>query len=451
MVGAVLAAGTMMAEGDAKFRDAAAVRRTQDLVEANIIATHAYQVKMHVKSGKGDPKAWSAQGVSTNDLAALIQHQKDLLGTPTGEIVAWVYGQKSTFAPGKDLNPMLASPLRASATNLPVNVLAKTLSERSGADGVRVRALVSLLQMMLDVERDATQLQDLFALYAALGLPVHTAQLGLQETTDAEFLVLSRQLAPAMCASPLETSPVAVRILFRKMWNWGHRFTGERDKAVLAGELLLEPDVAALVPKLKALPPQKIAVIGHSYTMNVHWAAPSASVPIAAEVLARVNPAVEVRQWQAGGMSASRADCWKFYEEALAWKPDRVLIVVGVSTPADSAALEKMVSGFTAAGVRVAMFDKLLGSLKLAKGYSFDAQAVAEVARRTGMTLIPVGGRIDAAPDRDTFLALDQIHMTEPYHRLLAKAWLEYLAASDKPAVPVVAGAGQAPLSSTGK
>ncbi len=44
-----------------------------------------------------------------------------------------------------------------------------------------------------------------------------------------------------MCASPFDTSPAGVRILFRKMWNWGHRWTGERDAHTLAVELLAEP------------------------------------------------------------------------------------------------------------------------------------------------------------------------------------------------------------------
>jgi hypothetical protein len=32
------------------------------------------------------------------------------------------------------------------------------------------------------------------------------------------------------------------------------------------------------------------------------------------------------------------------------------------------------------------------------------------------------------APERDRFLCLDGIHMTEPYHRLMAKEWLKLLA-----------------------
>jgi hypothetical protein len=33
-----------------------------------------------------------------------------------------------------------------------------------------------------------------------------------------------------------------------------------------------------------------------------------------------------------------------------------------------------------------------------------------------------------AAPGRERFLCLDGIHMTEPYHRLMAKEWLRFLA-----------------------
>jgi len=402
-------------------------RRMQDLVEANIDATHAYQVNMALHSGRGDPTAWSAQGLSTNDLAALVQHQQKLLAGPAGDIVAWVRGEHSTFDPAQDLNPILDSPLRVTATNLPVNVLAKVLGEHSGASGFRARALASLLQMMLDVERDATQLQVLFALYTALGLPVHTAQLGLKETTDAEFLVLAQQLSPGMCASPFETNPVAVRILFRKMWNWGHRFTGERDKTVLARELMNEPDIQALLPRIRAMPAQKIAVIGHSFTMYVHWSSPAAFVPIVSEIFALANPKVEVRQWQAGGMNASRADCQAFYQEALAWKPDRVLLVIANRGPKDPPALEKMALGFAAQGAGVMVPDTIYGAIPVTTKFYWDPEMLRELSHQTGIALIPAGAAIDASSDQARFVSLDGIHMTEPYHKLMARVWLRFL------------------------
>ncbi len=43
------------------------------------------------------------------------------------------------------------------------------------------------------------------------------------------------------------------------------------------------------------------------------------------------------------------------------------------------------------------------------------------------MTVVEVNGLIGKAPDRDRFVCLDGIHMTEPYHRLMARQWLSFL------------------------
>lgn len=430
-LGVMLAAGLVLAESHSSFTDSGARDRVLEVIKANIVATHAYQVNLALKSGKGDTNAWSTHGLSASDLDALVKHQQALLSTPAGEIAAWVRGQKSTFEPARDLNPILASPLSPSAANLPVNAITRILGEYAGISDFRISALASLMQMMLDTERDATQLQDMFTLYVALGLPVHTVQLGLKETTDADFLTLAQRISPALCASPFDTDSVTIRMQFRKMWNWGHRYTGERDKTVLAHELMEEPEVQAILPRVRAMPAQKIAVIGHSYTMGVHWASPSAFVPIVAEIFALVNPKVEVRQWQAGGMNPSRADCQTFYKEALAWKPDRVLIVLADRDPKDTPALEKMAAGFAAQDTKAMMPDSIYGSLPMSKKFYWDSETLRAISSKTGIALIPVGAAIDASPDKGHFLALDSIHMTEPYHRLMAKAWLKYLAGTE--------------------
>src|SRR4030095_3688575 len=103
-----------------------------------------------------------------------------------------------------------------------------------------------------------------------------------------------------------------------------------------ADELLTEGEVKTLEPKMKALSPQRIAVIGHSFTMDLHWASPSAFVPIVTAMLARENPNVEFRQCQAGGLTSSRA-LKNFYQDALAWRPDMVLLVVLNRTDQDFA------------------------------------------------------------------------------------------------------------------
>src|SRR6185369_2350942 len=98
------------------------------------------------------------------------------------------------------------------------------------------------------------------------------------------------------------------------------------DERVLAAELLKEPEVRKLEPQLRAMSPQRIAVVGHSFTMGLHWSSPSSFVPIVIDIFRRENPTVEFKQYAAGGLTASRAQK-RFYNEVLTWKPDKVLFV----------------------------------------------------------------------------------------------------------------------------
>ncbi len=409
--------------------------RISHILEANVAATHAYQAGL-ARNGKGNAPCWSAGGLSDDDLKALVRHQQSLLGENPQSIKAWVEGKDSAFDSARDLEPILASPLRPAVSGFPVNVYTHYFSlvsnVRSDAcphsymdDALACRAAASLLQMMLDIDRDGDLLQQMFALYVALGLSVHTEGLGLPERTDEEFLRIAEQLAPRMCPSPVDTSPPALRMLFRKMWIWGHRHTGERDRRVVAMELLAEPEIQSILPKVRAMPAQKIAVIGHSFTMEVNWASPSAFVPFVAEILKEASPYVEIRQWAGGGLNPARADCRRFTEEALAWKPARVLFVVACWSDKDAAALAEMVERFGRAGIEVMAFDPLRPDDRMC---GIDPETLKSISARHRMMLIEVGPLFAASPDRGRLVCLDGIHMTEPYHRLMAKEWLKYLA-----------------------
>ncbi|MGD0092267.1 MAG: hypothetical protein ABSE73_20315 [Planctomycetota bacterium] len=385
------------------------------LVDANLVATHAYQVLLAQKAaGKVEENCWSDGGLPARELEALVAHQKALLSTPLEELKTWASGADSTFDPAKDLNPLLECALRPADPRLPVNVLAGWLRDS--------RALASLLQMMLDIERDGDLLQDMYRVYHALGLPVHFGQIGITAAGDEEFLEVGKELSPRMCASPFATDPATLQMLLHKMYNWGRRYTGERNKTVLAKELLAEADSAALVPLIRCMPAEKIAVIGHSFTMDVNWASPSAFVPIVAEIFKALNPRVEIRQWAQGGLTASRAcNALRFHDEVLAWKPHRVLLVVAVRTEEDDEALEKMGRAFARAGVKAATFD---GLTPAPERFAYDTERASGSG---AVSIIEVRRRLAEAPDRDKFLSLDGIHMTEPYHRLMAKEWLKYL------------------------
>jgi hypothetical protein len=410
----VLAVATKVAAEDAPSR-------MDQLVEANILGVHAFQVLLAKKDGKGDPACYAPGSLTDDALRALEPHQAALLASDPVAVRAWAEGRPSGFDPRKDLEPLLKAGLPLSDA-LPVNVFTAYLQKRTGAPRWKLRPIANLFQNNLEVERDGDRLQELFAFYIALGLPVYFGQLGLPGS-DADFLAMGKELEGRSCASPVGLSVAEWQIAGRKNWNWGEKNLHIRDERVLARELLEEPRVKAMVPAMRALPPRRIAVVGHSFTMGLHWSSPSSFVPIVTAMFSMENPKVEFKQFSGGGLTSSRARK-SFYDGVLAWKPDTVLLVVLNRTPEDIEAFSALGKGFAAAGARVLTFDDV---------HDPDASDPAlvkrdvEAARAAGMTVIEVEKLLATAPDRSGFICLDGIHMTEPYHRLMAREWLAFL------------------------
>ena len=396
-------------------------------MEANILAVHAYQAGLLRTNGKGDAQCFNAGALDNRQLQDLLAHQKRLLAADPVELTKWVRGEASGFDPAPDLEPIFSAGLRI-PQNAPVEVFSRYLQEQTKRTRAEILSVASLYQTVLEVERDGDLLQDEFRFYIALGMPVYIGQFGLPGS-DQDLLETGKRVAPPTCSAPFDTDAAAWQIAGRKIWNWGEKNLHIRDEKVLAQELLQEPDVRAQVPRMKRLPSRRIAVIGHSFTMGQHWSSPSSFVPIVTAMFAAENPKVEFRQFQAGGLTASRA-LGNFYQDALAWKPDLVLLVVMTRTDDDLAALRQMGTGFRQAGSRVAAFDDLQDPLARDPA---KAALFLETARQAGITIIPVGAVLASSPERARFLCLDGIHMTEPYHRLMAKEWLQFLLSAEQP------------------
>jgi len=402
--------------------------RLDKLVEGNIIAVHAYQVELARKQGNVDFTCWPSQELSDPELQALVAHQTSLLAVPVANIKAWVHGQSSSFDPSADLDPLLAAKFTMSP-ELPVNVFTRYLQTKAPSQPrSHFRSVANLYQTVLEVERDGDRLQDLYAFYIGLGLPVYIGQFQLPGT-DGDFLAAGRELEGPSCSSPVGLSAGEWQIAGRKIWNWGEKNLHIRDARVLANELLAEPDVVPFISRMKSLPAERVAIIGHSYTMDLHWSSPSAFVPIVTAMFAQENSSVEFRQFQAGGLTSSKA-YKRFYEEALDWKPTIVLLILANRTDEDRNDLRKMAEGFRAAGTRVLMFDNL---------FSHDdsdadmQQTNLAAAHDAGIEIIEVSSVLRSSPDRARFSCLDHIHMTEPYHRLMAKQWLRALLEASMP------------------
>jgi hypothetical protein len=93
-------------------------------------------------------------------------------------------------------------------------------------------------------------------------------------------------------------------------------------------------------------------------------------------------------------------------------------------TEQDFADLKTMGMGFKAAGARVVVFDDVHDpdSSDPAK-----LKRELEIEREAGIETASVSTILAASPDRVRFSCLDHIHMTEPYHRLMAKQWVKVI------------------------
>jgi len=404
--------------------------RLEQLAKASIIGTHAYQVMQAAKEFerkgkvvKVDAECYSPAGLTEEQLKALVAHQAALLHDDTAEIDKWADGKKSSFDPAKDVEPLLAAPFKLS-DRLPVNVFAKYLKSAGKGSAADVLAVANLYQTCLEMERDGNVLWDEMHFYRALNYKTYVGEFGLPGT-DKDLLAVGKKLAPLTCESPFGDSPTeafAWQIAGRKIWNWGEKYKHIRDQYTIAKEMLAEPDIRVLVPKIRSAAPMKIATIGYSHSMQSHWTAAGAFVPIVTAIFQLENPDVVVKQWTMGGLRASRARK-EFYESALAWKPDVVLYVLTVDGEQGVADTAFMTKGFVAAGAKVYAFDDYLApSGEGPRKIIGDAKA-----KEMGLEYIEVEKLIRVLMAKENTVCLDGIHLLENWHRLMAKEWLKFL------------------------
>lgn len=410
----------------------AALSRRAELVKANIIAVQAYQMILSRKAGDGATACYPS-APDTATLESLVKHQASLLAEPSTEVVKWADSKSSSFDPAKDLEPLLHADIPLSP-ELPVNVLTQYFQHiLPNEPTTNLRSVANLYQTSLGVDRDGDVLQDLYRFYIALKLPVYIGQFGLPGS-NADLLLTAQQLYGKSCSSPVDTSVQNWQLAGRKIWNWGEKNLHIRDAQTMAAGLLNSSQVIPMIPAMKSLKPQRIAIIGDSYTLTIHWATPAPFTHIVTAMFARENPQVQFRQWSRGGLKFSRA-YRDDYTPVLAWKPDIVLLAGEVATPEDFKAMQSMIEGFRAAGIRVMKFDDVEEpDVNQAPEH---VQKVMLQARQAGAEIIPCREVLDASPLRSQFPAMDGIHKTAPYHRIMAVLWLKaILKANGKSTLP---------------
>jgi hypothetical protein len=164
-------------------------------VDANIKATHAYEsLNAKILGAEIRSKYWNVGGATDAELQTLVDLQQQMLAQPLDSIAAWGRGEQSTFDETKYIRGILNSKLSVTEPRLPVNVWAAWFKEKAPqASPPQVKALANLQQIMAEIYRDGDLLQDLYRIYAKLGLPVYFGQIGIKATTDSQFLLFGRE------------------------------------------------------------------------------------------------------------------------------------------------------------------------------------------------------------------------------------------------------------------
>ena len=399
--------------------DDAGERRDQ-LVNASINGTHAYQVLMAHKQKKGDTDAFSLQGHTPERLRALVTCHRQLLACEPEQVRKWIDGQPSEFDPEKCLNPLLTAPF-AFAENLPVTLAIECFKSRRPETVApsALRALANELQLILEVERDGGEVQQLLKLYREIGLLISPCDLGVADNNDA-FEAIALRLGGMACDAPFATREGAWKITLRKLHNWKLFYHGTA-AGPFAEDLLEREDVKALLPKVRAMPTFRLFVLGHSLTIPEHWASPAKMQHIVDAVFKKEAPG-KVTVQHAGHGSMGVGSSRQFMNRVLAFKPDVVLIVAFLWGEGDWQALKQLTAKLKEAGVQhVAMFDDPMPQ---------PAEPNADVVKRyrdMGIDVIPAADMLRNHPEKHDFISLDGGHPRPSYQKAMAVELLKYL------------------------
>jgi hypothetical protein len=390
-------------------------KRLVSLVNALIHGVHWGQVLRQERSEKkGDATLFGTGTLTSAQVKELHDHFKKLATLPTERVIAWSRGGNDAELDGL-IAAFLKNPI-PSSERLPVNVLIAYMKKRlTGPEEFFVRAVANLVQLCLEIDHDGTYLQDLLRLYIALGVK----QLSLP-TEDAGQIEAGKELAALSAPAPFDTDAAMYRAVIQKLVWWVQKNSGQRDRFLLAREMLDDPEIKPLLPKLKALPPRRVAWLGHSMMMSLHWSTFGSWCDVAAEVMKLINPGFEFRGFHTGGMVPEYA-VKAHLDNVLAYKPNETYILVATRIPQDEAPTEQIVKQLRSIGSAVFIVDDVRPFIPL----NPDVIALQKrLCEKYGGTLLDYWAR-GKKQNYHAWECLDQIHMLTDGHLFYARETLK--------------------------
>ena len=401
-------------------------RRVEKLVDALTNGVHWKEVVIQ-ESGekKGDPELFSKGDRSLSEVSELATITEKLMSDDArADVVAWAHGEKTTLDV-EGLVERLRKASRPGSDRLPAALLEAALRPKvSPADAISARAIANMAQLIFVEPLRGALTDQHVRLYQALGLKLNFGQLGLPNQ-DEDFQTLAKELAPRTAPCPFATDEYAWRFVLRLIENWGDKQTGIRDKTVLARELLRDPTIEPLLPALRALPPKRVAFLGHSLMINRHWSSLAAWSTIAAETMRQINPGFEYKDFQGGNLTMSRA-VTEHLANLLAYRPTETFILASSPrSPADQEAFVKVLDALRGIGCRTYVIDDVRPWGRMGSRSPETKAFIQKACQEHGARQLEWLALAQAAPGHERWAAIDNIHMATDGHIFFAKELLK--------------------------
>ncbi len=416
-----------------------AEQRLQLFADAITAGIHAHQSRLRELTARGDAKAFAFPGtVADRDAAATAFSQ--LAKASNKAVLDWIERGDASDTPIPDLAPfttvaacitrLTSLPLTYSPKLPLIQVMEALRKLAPAASPQHLCAVASLYQVILQVSLDGEELQGLFRLYLALKLPVSLFDLGIDDS-DPNLVAMGKRFAKACCACPFDTTAKDWHLAGHKLKFFAEKLQGRITAATYARELLKAPEVRECMAAIRSLPPQRVVILGHSFTMSMHWASHGSFTDIAGHIVRHFNPGIEWVHVGRGGLTPTIARK-SLLERVLQHRPDQTILVTISRTAEDRADLKYCIERLLNQGSKVIVFDCIMVYPEI---YETEKPAVV-VARKAGATVIEVYPLLNTHPQRAEFPAMDVVHTAPPYHKFMAVELVRFFAGKRPATLP---------------
>jgi hypothetical protein len=185
----------------------------------------------------------------------------------------------------------------------------------------------------------------------------------------------------------------------------------------LAKALSEDPEIKAFVPIFKAIPPRRVAVIGHSHTMSARYATSACFFDIAAETVRLVNPGFEYQSFHSPGLQSTGALAAQL-PNVLPYKPTDTYILVHPVFPAE----QKLMQELLKAGIKVYRFDSVVQWGRYPRETT---EAIRACCKENGVPFLELMARGWGLPGTQDWVGPDGNHMVTEGHLFYARELLK--------------------------